>query len=170
MADRNTDASQDGALAYTYLVDHPQMLPTLSALLHAQWGDRAFCASRAGIEKRFIARMHRDAVPFTLIALEPASPDRLVGTASISLHELPEFSDRRFWLSEVCVDPAMRGRGMGRRLVEMCQSRAAELGVARLNLYTFSQTKFYESLGWQQDASVVLEGLRHAVMSIDLSH
>ncbi len=158
----------DHVTAYAYLADRPQLLPALSALLQDQWGERAFWASRATIEQRFTARLRRDGVPFTFVAWDETDPANLVGTASITLHELPEFADRRFWLSEVCVDPAMRGRGVGRQLIEMCQRRAAELGVTRLHLYTLSKAAFYQSLGWREDTGVVLEGLRHAVMSIEL--
>ncbi|MGR9159776.1 GNAT family N-acetyltransferase [Rhizobium leguminosarum] len=107
-------------------------------------------------------------IPFTIVALSPSEPKSLIGTSSISLFELPQFEDRRYWLSEVCVNSEARGLGIGRRLVRMCQDHAVKLGVAKLNLYTLKMAKFYEQMGWTQDGSISIEGYDHPMMSIDL--
>lgn len=156
------------ALNYGYLADQPGMLPALSAALYEQWGHRSFWQSRAMIEERFKTRMRRDGIPFTLVAVPSTDADAFIGTASITLHELPEFSDRRYWLSEVCVNPVARGNGIGQHLVEMCQERARECGVAKLSLYTLTKANFYKRLGWQHDDDLLIEGLNHNLMSIDL--
>ncbi|RWI16499.1 MAG: N-acetyltransferase [Mesorhizobium sp.] len=168
MADATATSDQRAGLDYRYLADVQFVLPELVDLLHQQWGHRDFCSTKEKIEERFKGRMQRDAIPFTIVALSPTEPQSIVGAASISLYELPQLQDRRYWLSEVCVNSAARGLGIGQRLVQMCQDHAAELGVGKLNLYTLSKAKFYERMGWNVDGSVVIEELDHPVMSIDL--
>lgn len=168
MADGGAASEQGAELEYKYLVDVQFVLPELVDLLHQQWGHRDFCSSKEKIEERFKERMQRDGIPFTIVALSRIEPKTIVGTASISLYELPQLEDRRYWLSEVCVNSAARGLGIGQRLVEMCQDHAADLGVPKLNLYTLQKAKFYERMGWKVDGSVVIAELDHSVMSIDL--
>lgn len=170
MTELSVGLQAEQPLNYGYLSDHPAVLPDLVELLYAQWGNREFCSTREKIEERLKGRMEPNAIPFTIVALTSSATPSIVGTASICLHELPQFVDRRYWLCEVCVNPAARGMGLGQKLVRLCQDHAAELGVEKLNLYTLTKAGFYERMNWKQDGSVFLEGFDHPMMSIELNN
>lgn len=74
--------------------------------------------------------------------------DRIVGTAA-----LEPVGDGVFELSKMAVDPAERGRGMGRRLIEAAIARARELGATSIflgsNRRLGAAVGLYESVGFR---------------------
>lgn len=70
------------------------------------------------------------------------------------------------WLSidVLWVDPALRGQGHGRRLVEQCESIALARGCtyARLDTFAFQARSFYERLGYQVYAELPDYPVGHA--------
>lgn len=69
-------------------------------------------------------------------------------------------------LAHVAVDPATRGGGLGRRLVEGYAAQARAGGAQRLALLTLADADgaaaFYDRLGWRRAGELVdLDGVRH---------
>lgn len=61
-------------------------------------------------------------------------------------------------LSSICVDPALRGHGIGRRLITAWTEAASVGGASRAFLTTDAEDnattlRFYESCGWTRDAT-----------------
>lgn len=91
---------------------------------------------------------------------EPAQPglrgERVIGVCGLSIvwANLAE-------AASLAVDPAYRGKGIGRKLVEACIEEARQLGVRKIMTLTYEQA-FFEKLGF-----VVLdrEQLPHKVWS-----
>lgn len=62
-----------------------------------------------------------------------------------------------FYILDVMVDPAMQGRGTGRRLVELARDKAIEGGFMKLFLTAIPGAEaFYESMGFKPSMSPVL--------------
>ena len=93
---------------------------------------------------RSLASMYENIRDFHL-AVEPGEDgtERIVGVCGLQV----------VWanLAEVyalAVDPTMRGRGLGRRLVLSCIDEAEALGIRRLMTLTY-QREFFEKLGFE---------------------
>ncbi|KQU83884.1 hypothetical protein ASD00_33850 [Ensifer sp. Root31] len=138
-------------------------------LIYGQWQDMEFCSDREKVSVRIQGRMIAGRLPFCYVASSTDDPSVILGTASISLHELPDLNQRVYWLSEVCVAARHRGRGIGRELISACIAKARELGVRELSLYTARQRDLYRSMGWTHDADIVVDGETCALMSIALT-
>ena len=99
---------------------------------------------------RTVADMLRAArdggLPATWLA---ADGERTVGACQLKRREVSALEAFEHWIGGVYVEPAHRGRGVARRLVERCVEAAAERGVRRLHLQTETRNVgLYESLGW----------------------
>ncbi|MEK7175920.1 MAG: GNAT family N-acetyltransferase [Patescibacteria group bacterium] len=76
--------------------------------------------------------------------------DRVIGVTG-----LYAFSDHKeeAWLAWFCIDPAERGKGLGRRLLEWTMTKAKEEGYSVFKLYTSTDPNeaaaqnLYESIG-----------------------
>jgi predicted N-acetyltransferase YhbS len=132
------------------LADRRELLPTISMLLHREWGHLPPWASLSDIEMRLAAGLNTECAPFTLVAL--GGSNECLGTASIKLFELPEHADKTHWLGEVLVSPEQRGRGVGSALIRACIAECERLGITMLYLYTPDQQPLYERLGWEEIA------------------
>jgi predicted N-acetyltransferase YhbS len=85
------------------------------------------------------------APPLTLVAERDGVP---LGTASLTMEDLPERAELFPWLAGVWVQPECRGQGIARALVGRVEAAAAALGWARLHLYTGGAAGLYARLGW----------------------
>jgi ribosomal protein S18 acetylase RimI-like enzyme len=70
------------------------------------------------------------------------------------------YDGHRGWINYLAVDPALRGHGLGRRMVEHAESWLLSQGCPKLNLQVRATNTdvlaFYEALGYQVDAAVSL--------------
>jgi GNAT superfamily N-acetyltransferase len=85
------------------------------------------------------------AVTASDLVLTAWSGDRLVGCARV----LSDFIFRAV-LCDVIVDPAYRGQGIGRLLVERVVDHPRLARVQKFTLLTTSARSFYERLGWRR--------------------
>jgi GNAT superfamily N-acetyltransferase len=76
----------------------------------------------------------------------------------------PELSP---WLAGTLVHPERRGEGIATALVRHAVSRAAELGVTTLYLYSERARGLYERLGWRHLWDEEYEGESVAVLAIE---
>ena len=70
------------------------------------------------------------------------------------------------WVEDMVVDPAHRGRGIGRSLLRAMMAWAGEQGAARLQLLADKHNPqalaFYQHIGWQPTALICLRKLSPA--------
>lgn len=124
---------------------HPQHVTALVQMLHTEWGGLKNWSDPDKLRASLEIRMTAVKAPMTLIALEG---DRLVGSASLKVNELPEHPDRLFWIGDVIIAPDQRGRGIGTAMMRAIVRHAATLGISDLYLYTPDQEHYYRKLGW----------------------
>ena len=70
------------------------------------------------------------------------------------------YEGHRGWLNYLAVDPAARGRGLGRALMAEAERLLRERGCPKINLQVRRENReaiaFYERIGFAEDASVSL--------------
>ncbi|MEA9710610.1 GNAT family N-acetyltransferase [Xanthomonas campestris] len=113
-----------------------------------------------------LRRHDRDGViPTTWVALDDTQ-----WLGSVSLLENDDARIRQWspWLASLYVQPQARGQGIGEALVTHCVQAAAHLGVAALYLYCQpAMVPYYQRLGWQAHAELLLGPLQIVVMQIE---
>ncbi len=74
--------------------------------------------------------------------------EKIIGTAG-----LWKENEKEYELVKMTVDPAYRGKGISKQLLEHCLSAAKELGAEKITLYSNSQLKtalgLYEKFGFR---------------------
>lgn len=126
-----------------HLGDRPDAIPAVAAWLFGEWGHKRPGGSLERAVERLEARVGTDILPLALIAVADGRP---VGTASLVDRE--DAGDAPGpWVSGVYVVPEVRGRGVGRRLIQRIEVEAARLGFTRL-LLSAATPRFHESLGY----------------------
>lgn len=95
------------------------------------------------------------------VALDGA---RVVGTA------MAGYDGHRGWLYSIAVEPAHRGRGIGRQLVRRAETALTRLGCVKINLQIADGNEgvagFYETLGYVVEPRVSM-GKRIVVVAPD---
>lgn len=86
--------------------------------------------------------------PFTLVALDDAGGG-VLGSVGLEESDLVPRDARRPWVVAMLVDAPARGRGVANALLRALVLRAAELGFARLHLWTHDQQAWYMRHGWE---------------------
>jgi len=80
--------------------------------------------------------------------------DRLVATAMVGV------DGHRGWVYYLAIEAAMRGQGLGRRMMRACETWVADRGVRKLNLMVRAENaavvQFYQALGYQDAGVTVL--------------
>ena len=144
------------------LADHPEHVETL-----ARWHcEEDGCNDDASLEfwrRQLRAECGRDRIPIAFVALDGDTP---VGHVSLVEHNMSIHRELSPWLAGTLVHPARRGEGIGTALVQHAVSRATELGVATLYLYTEHARGFYLRLGWSHLWDEEYEGGPVAVLAI----
>jgi predicted N-acetyltransferase YhbS len=143
-----------------YLADHKEIIPTLAQWFYGEWS--YLCPGRtvADIERLVAERTHTDRIPLALVAFEGGE---LVGTICLKVQDMETRPDLTPWLAALYVVPHWRRKGIGARLVSAIETKAQELRVARLYLYTPKSAAFYAGLGWQ-----VLERTEYQYSSVTI--
>lgn len=145
------------------LHERHDLVATLAALLHREWGHLPAWASQAEIAARLLRESRETAsVPFTLLAL--SEDGELLGTASVRRFELPEHVDKMYWLGEVLVRVEQRGRGTGSALIQACINEGQRLSLPSLYLYTPDQQALYARAGWVEMERTVANGELVSIM------
>jgi amino-acid N-acetyltransferase len=95
------------------------------------------------------ALLAANALPFEDIAghlehfVVARGADGLVGVAGLEVHGTAGL------LRSVCVSPSVRGLGLGQRLCDEIEERAAAVGLGELYLLTTTARAFFERRGYQ---------------------
>lgn len=112
----------------------------------------------------------RAARALLLVAVEDG---RVIGTATVELEATIEGDGRLDWQQAtfrmLAVEPAWRGRGIGRQLVEACIERARDAGKSVATLHTADDmaaaSAIYRSLGFERDPGADMTVARNVTLS-----
>nr|WP_255365688.1 GNAT family N-acetyltransferase [Alishewanella sp. HH-ZS] len=90
---------------------------------------------------------------------------QVVGTASLLLHDMQTNRELSPWLANIYLAPSVRGKGLGKWLVQQVMTEARQLGLMQLYLFTEDQAAFYQRLGWQVLKQELYQGKAVTIMS-----
>jgi GNAT superfamily N-acetyltransferase len=144
-----------------FLADHPECRATLASWYLREW-PRLFGKEDTPWDE-LDAASGRDRLPCTLIGFVDG---RLAASAALLVEDVlpvPEFSP---WLGSVVVSSELRGRGLGRGIVQAATAHAASIGIGRLHLWTPDHRAFYEKLGWEFIREGALHGRMVSILGI----
>ena len=131
---------------FSYLKDRPELAIQLIPGLLKHWSYVYPDATAEQRVARFRAHQNHDVLPIAWIAHEG---NTAVGTAALRATDLEDREDIGPWLGGVYTDPQYRGRGIASQLCRIVESKAAQLGIPRLYLFTHGQEALYSRLGWE---------------------
>ncbi|WP_080413078.1 GNAT family N-acetyltransferase [Burkholderia ubonensis] len=128
-----------------HLVRHPELVPTIAAWHHEQFG---YLNPVVTLEQR-VARLSQltdDSLPLTFLALSDHGETQ--GTASLVQSTLTH-QHLGPWLSAVFVPPAHRGKGIASALSMRARIEASRMGHCKIFLFTPRNESLYARLGWR---------------------
>jgi GNAT superfamily N-acetyltransferase len=148
------------------IADHPDAVDAIGRWHFELWGH----VDPGGTVESWTARLRRwrtrDQVPTIYVAVDG---DVAVGSTSLVEHDMTIHRDLTPWVAGVYVVPERRGEGIGSALVRHVVAKAAEMGIARLYLYTGPRTAngFYKRLGWREIRTDFYEGAAVSIMQTE---
>jgi GNAT superfamily N-acetyltransferase len=153
------------ATVVEYLADHRGLIPELARMHFDEWGYLRPDETLAEREKRLGGCCNRNNIPIAMVAL---TEGRLSGSAMLVECDMSSRPDLGPWLAGIYVVPALRGRGLGTRLIARMEREAAGQGTRTLFLYTPATESMYASLGWSVLERREYQGTMVAVMHKNL--
>lgn len=124
-------------------VTDPQYLDVMTDWMYGWWGQKEHYTVEA-VHESLLHSLNTDRLPQTFGLFDG---DALLGMYQITNADLFVRPDLYPWLANVYLDPAYRGRGLGKLLLSSVPENAAKAGCGELYLFT-ERTGFYEALGW----------------------
>ncbi|MCA9932977.1 MAG: GNAT family N-acetyltransferase [Ardenticatenaceae bacterium] len=129
-----------------FLVDYPEVIPTLAYWFRAQWPDYYAGRTLADIAQDFHLEANRHRLPVRLVAF---TDGELAGTITLreqAVNALPEYHPG---LGGLFVAEQHRSRSIGTELVSAGMKVAQEQGYERVYATTIAARGILERLGWQ---------------------
>lgn len=147
MPEKTQDIKLPAGLSLLPLRARPELLDQAAAWFHKIWGI-PLAAYQASMQDSLKIPL---AVPQWYLALDQA--DQLVAGAGLianDFHQAPELTPN---VCAVYVEPAWRGQGLARAVLDFIRRDSLGLGVDKLYLLT-DHTEFYEKCGWHYQGQV----------------
>lgn len=130
------------------LADHRELIPEVGRFRWLEWGhedpERAELSWWIDVTAR---ESGRDDLPVTFVAIDAGG--EAFGAVGLGQFDPSERRDRSPWVLGMIVRPDLRGRGIGRLLLEVLGTWAAEHGYERMWVATGDPAvAFYQACGW----------------------
>jgi len=131
------------------LVDHQECIPILSKWLYDEWTPLYHLYDLNSAEDTAndlrSNYLNRDKLPITFAAFYKGE---LAGTVSIDKDDFKDYKNLMPWLSALFVHEKFRKKGIGHKLIQVCENMAVQLGFKDIYLGTHDKQALYEHVGW----------------------
>ncbi|CAL8110864.1 unnamed protein product [Orchesella dallaii] len=140
---------------------YPEYYEQTVALLNNQW-PRSRTARLRSLEQG-----SRDSLPTSLVLLQKDDNGKDTVVAHSKISPVP-YQPKLCFIESVVVAPQLRGKGLGRLIMERTESYVKALGITTVYLTTFDQQGFYSRLGYELcDPIVVFGGSIRLIEKVD---
>lgn len=173
---RRADAANPGvvplngesAANFVYLAELKHLVGLCAWWAFKTWGKYNSAYTFTRRVESFTRHCNLDEIPLTVLYLDDEGLP--LGMASLRLNDgiRPDIGP---WLGSVYVDPSVRARGIGAKLVREIERKARALGYLKIYLLTYEDTlpAWYAGLGWKTIGIDVCHGNQVTVMQLDLT-
>jgi GNAT superfamily N-acetyltransferase len=155
-------------IIFDYLANWPNCIPELARHAYDEW--RPLFDTRdenyQDVLDSYLERANIDSLPLGLVALHDG---KVIGTASLKVHDLNIRPELTPWLGGVFVNPQWRRQGIATQLIERAVEEAQRLHLSDLYLWTPSAKSLYERLGWSEIERLKYCGYEISVMKRQIS-
>jgi GNAT superfamily N-acetyltransferase len=128
-----------------FLAERPDDIEVFAPVLVEHWRHVLPDDTLDNRRARLRGHLNTTGLPIAWVAHEGGVA---LGLAALRTHDLPGYEQFSPWLAGVFVLPAHRHKGIASALCRHVETHAAELGHARLYLFTLDQQSLYSGLGW----------------------
>ena len=140
-------AGHSASVQIALLADHPDLIPAVGHLRWQDWGHEPEPTELSWWVDVTARESGRTDLPVTFVAIDAAGS--AAGAVGLGRFEPPERRDRSPWVMGMIVRPELRGRGIGRLLLDALCARVADDGYERLWVATGDYAVgFYQACGW----------------------
>jgi GNAT superfamily N-acetyltransferase len=127
------------------LADRPEGVGMLAEWLRNEWEGVYGGRTQREVEEALEARLHRNRLPITMLAIEG---DDVIGAVSLVEVSLPTHAHLGPWIGGLYVVPERRGSGVATSLVGAAVERAGHIGYDKLYMAVAAAAGHYQLLGW----------------------
>ena len=107
---------------------------------------------------------NRDKLPIGLVAIDN---DAIYGTVALKRRSASH-TNLTPWLTALYVAPEMRGKGVGRKLVNNVEKLAKNLGYGKIYARSGTAVKFFKQLGWSPMDKTMFQGQELTIFIKDI--
>jgi N-acetylglutamate synthase-like GNAT family acetyltransferase len=144
------------------LKQQPELIPMLAHWHYLEWGALFPEKTEADFAADLADSLNEQQLPISWVVVYE---HQVVGTASLLLQDMQTNRELSPWLANIYLAPSVRGKGLGKWLVQQVMTEARQLGLTQLYLFTEDQAAFYQRLGWQVLKQELYEGKAVTIMS-----
>jgi GNAT superfamily N-acetyltransferase len=138
-----------------YLVDHPEVLPTLERLFQSEWAAYYGGAGPGNAHQDLVAYSNRSQLPVGVVALLGSEP---CGVAALKADSISTHKHLTPWIGGGMVAPQFRRHGIGARLISALEDVARNLGFTTVYSGTSTANSLLIREGWRFMEAVQHDG------------
>lgn len=145
------------AISVEPLALHPQAIPVLRGWFEAEWPAYYGPGGPGSAQRDLEACANEASLPVGVVALLEGE---VCGVAALKAESIPSHAHLSPWAAAGLVDPALRGRGIGRLLLAAVEQQARKLGFAQVYCGTSSAHGLLQRSGWELTETILHAGER----------
>lgn len=137
------------------LAAHPEVLPLLEAWFKQEWPSYYGSDGPGDARTDLQSFANLGSLPVGVVALRNG---KVCGVAALKAESIPSHRHLSPWAAAGLVEPALRGQGIGSKLLRGLEAQAHALGFRRIYCATNTGESLLQRCGWQLMERIVHEG------------